>query len=141
MTRRAASGESSISKGADGRFHGWVSMGKKENGARDRRHVVAVKRTDVVRMVRVLEDQRDTGNVIASGRGVTVEQWMTVWLETIAARKVRPSTLAGNRTCLRVTLHRGHDRLDRLQPEHLEAFYTRLQSDGSPPPPPCSTTG
>ena len=45
---RRAAGESSIVKGADGRFHGYVSMGLKENGKRDRRHVASVKRADVV---------------------------------------------------------------------------------------------
>lgn len=70
MTRdRRAAGESSIIKGADGRFHGYVSMGLKENGKRDRRHVASVKRADVVRRVRELEEQRDAGIVLASGRG------------------------------------------------------------------------
>jgi integrase len=131
VTRRAASGESSIVKGSDGRWHGYVSVGRKEGGKRDRRHVAAIKRADVVRMVRELEEQRDAGIVLASGRGITVEQWMGLWLDTIASRKVRPSTLTGYRTCLkRINLHLGHHRLDKLQPEHLEAFYSRLEADG-----------
>src|SRR3954447_25184483 len=131
MNRRAASGESSIVKGADGRFHGYVSMGLREGGKRDRRHVAAIKRADVVRMVRELEEQRDAGIVLASGHGITVEQWMNLWLDTIASRKVRPSTLAGYRTCLkRINLHLGHHRLDKLQPEHLEAFYALLEAEG-----------
>ena len=91
MTKRAA-GESSITKGADGRWHGYVSMGLKENGKRDRRHVAAVKRADVVAQVRLLEEQRDAGVVLATGRAPTVEQWMTLWLDTIASRRIRPST-------------------------------------------------
>jgi integrase len=130
MSKRS-NGESSIVKGDDGRWHGYVSMGLKEGGKRDRRHVAAVRRADVVRMVRELEEQRDSGVVLPSGRGVTVEQWMNLWLETIASRKVRPSTLTGYRTCLkRINLVLGHHRLDKLQPEHLEAFYTRLEADG-----------
>jgi integrase len=130
VTKRAK-GESSIIKGDDGRWHGYVSMGLKDGGKRDRRHVASVKRADVVRMVRELEEQRDAGVVLPSGRGVTVEQWMNLWLDTIASRKVRPSTLVGYRTCLkRINLVLGHHRLDKLQPEHLEAFYTRLEADG-----------
>ncbi|WP_448628806.1 hypothetical protein [Geodermatophilus sp. URMC 64] len=34
--RKRASGESSIYQDEDGRWHGFVSMGKKENGRRDR---------------------------------------------------------------------------------------------------------
>lgn len=128
---RHTSGESSISKGSDGRWHGYVSMGLKDGGRRDRRHVASASRAEVVRQVRVLEDQREEGVVLVGGRSITVEQWMTLWLDTIAARKVRPSTLVGYRTCLRrVNEYLGHHRLDRLQPEHLERFYTRLEADG-----------
>src|SRR5215218_3548652 len=92
MTRRAGSGESSIVKGADGRFHGYVSTGLKEGGKRDRRHVAAVKRADVVRRVRELEEQRDAGIVLTSGRTMTVEQWLDHWLTAIAVRRLRPKT-------------------------------------------------
>src|SRR4051794_4847452 len=133
-TKKRGNGESSIRKEADGRWHGYVSMGLKEGGKRDRRHVAGAKRADVVAKVRELEEQRDAGIVLASGRGLTVEQWMTLWLDTIASRKVRPSTLAGYRTCLkRINLHLGHHRLDRLQPEYLEGFYARLEADGLSP--------
>ena len=39
MSKRAASGESSIYRGNDGRWHGYVPMGLKRDGERDRRHV------------------------------------------------------------------------------------------------------
>src|SRR3954453_16861903 len=127
---RKAAGESSVHKGADGRWHGYVSMGLKEDGKRDRRHVAAVKRADVVRRVRDLEEQRDAGITLASGRGLTVQQGMTLWIDTIASRKVLSSPLAGYRHCVnRISRHLGHHRLDKRQPEHLEAFYTRLEAD------------
>ncbi len=134
MTSKRGAGESSISKGADGRWHGYVSMGLKENGQRDRRHVAGSKRADVVAQVKVLEDQRDAGIVLASGKVPTVEQWMTLWLDTIAARRIRPSTAAGYRSCLtRILRDLGHHRIDRLQPEHLEAFYLKIGAEGLSP--------
>src|SRR3954463_3331346 len=42
-----------------GRWHGFVSMGKKENGRRDRRHVSGARRADVVTEVRAIEAERD----------------------------------------------------------------------------------
>ncbi len=133
MTRRAR-GESSISKGADGRWHGYVSMGLKDGGQRDRRHVAADKRAEVVRRVHELEEQREDGIVLAEGRALSVEQWLTLWLDTIAARRVRPSTLVGYRTCgKRIDTQLGHLRLDRLQPEHLERFYRQLDEEGLSP--------
>jgi hypothetical protein len=36
---KAAAGESTIYRDDSGRWHGYVSMGLKDNGRRDRRHV------------------------------------------------------------------------------------------------------
>jgi integrase len=141
--RKRASGESSIVKGADGRFHGYVSMGLKENGKRDRRHVAAIKRGDVVRRVRELEEQRDAGIRLAGGRTITVEQWLDHWLTAIAVRRLRPKTY-GNHSCnIRRHLTRllGHHRLDRLQPEHVETALGAalgrepVAGHGAPQPP------
>jgi integrase len=125
---RKASGESSIYQDAGGRWHGYVSMGLKTGGVRDRRHVSGAKRADVVKKVRDLERHRDAGTVTAAGQNVTVRQWLEHWLDNVAARKVRPSTLTRYRG---IVLHQiipelGHHRLDKLQPEHVDAFYVRL---------------
>jgi integrase len=139
MTRRTeaakrprASGESSIYQDEDGRWHGFVSMGKKENGRRDRRHVSAAKRADVVAKVRALEAKRDAGTVEAAGRAPTVGEWIDHWLDNIAARKVRARTLESYRSTVRLHLRPGvgHHRLDRLQPEHLELLYASLADKG-----------
>lgn len=134
MTKRG-SGESSISKGTDGRWHGYVSMGLKEGGKRDRRHVAAAKRADVLRMVRELEDQRDAGIVLASGRGMTVGQWLDHWLTTIAVSRLRPKTFENYSCNVRRHLVRllGHHRLDRLQPEHLETAWAQMAAEGLSP--------
>ena len=59
-TRRA--GRSTIIKRPDGRWHGYVSMGTKGDGKRDRRHVSAATRGEVVKG-RELEAKRDAGVV------------------------------------------------------------------------------
>jgi integrase len=130
--RSRASGESSIFKGDDGRWHGFVSMGKKENGRRDRRHVSGAKRADVVAKMRAIEAKRDAGMVEAAGRAPTVGEWLDHWLDNIAARKVRARTLESYRTTVRLHLRPGigHHRLDRLQPEHLERLYAALAKKG-----------
>jgi len=132
---RKSAGESSIVKGADGRWHGYVSMGLKENGKRDRRHVASVKRADVVRRVRELEEQRDAGIRLTSGRTMTVEQWLDHWLTAIAVRRLRPKTYENYSCNVRRHLVRllGHHRLDRLQPEHVEAAWGQLSAEGLSP--------
>lgn len=132
---RTAPGESSIHKGTDGRWHGYVSMGLKEGGQRDRRHVAAAKRAEVVRRVRELQDQRDNGIRVAAGRTMTVGQWLDHWLTTIAPSRLRPKTLENYSSQVRRHLVPllGHHRLDRLQPEHLEAAWAQMAAEGLAP--------
>jgi integrase len=131
MSNRAASGESSIYKDEAGRWHGYVSMGLKENGRRDRRHVSGARRTDVVAKVRALEAKRDAGTAEAAGRAPTVGDWLDHWLEHIAPRRVRARTLESYEALVRLHLRPGigHHRLDRLQPEQLEQLYGSLLDD------------
>jgi integrase len=131
MSNRAASGESSIYKDEAGRWHGYVSMGLKENGRRDRRHVSGARRSDVVAKVRALEAKRDAGTAEAAGRAPTVGDWLDHWLEHIAPRRVRARTLESYEALVRLHLRPGlgHHRLDRLQPEHLEQLYGSLLED------------
>ncbi len=133
--RKRASGGSSIYRDEDGRWHGFVSMGKKENGHRDRRHVSGAKRADVVAKVRAIEAKRDAGMVDAAGRAPTVGEWLDHWLDNIAARKVRARTLEAIASTVRLHLRPGigHHRLDRLQPEHLERLYAALADKGLSP--------
>src|SRR4051794_20892038 len=134
-SRKRASGESSIYRDDDGRWHGFVSMGKKENGRRDRRHVSGAKRADVVAKVRAIEAKRDAGMVEAAGRSPTVGDWLDHWLDHIASRKVRARTLESYRSTIRLHLRPGvgHQRLDRLQPERLELLYAALATKGLSP--------
>jgi integrase len=54
-------------------------------------------------------------------------EWLDHWL-TISKRSVRPSTFVGYEGYVRNHINPalGHHRLDKLQPEHLEAFYADL---------------
>lgn len=141
--RGRASGESSIIRTDDGRWHGFVSMGKKENGRRDRRHVSGAKRADVVAKVRTIEAKRDAGLVEAAGRAPTVGEWLDHWLDNIAVRRVRPRTLESYRSTVRLHLRPGigHHRLDRLQPEHLERLYAALADKDLSPASTSAPTG
>jgi integrase len=119
---RAPNGASTIYKGREGSWHGRVTMGVRDDGRPDRRHVEAKTRAAATRKVRELERQRAAGTAGKPGRAWTVGQWLTHWVETIAAPIVRDNTLAGYRVAVRVHLVPavGAHRLDRLEPEHLE---------------------
>jgi len=129
---RAPNKSSSAYKGTDGYWHGRVSMGVDDLGKPDRRHVMGASRAEVARKVRELERLRDTGRAATAGRAPLVGAWLTHWLENIAARTVRRRTLDGYRTYIdRYAIPAlGSHRLDRLQPEHVEALYARMERDG-----------
>ncbi len=126
---------SSIYHGEDGYWHGRVTVGKKNNGSPDRRHVQAMTEAEVIRKVRKLERDRDAGAVRKPGPRWTVATWLTHWVEVIVAPTVRLSTLSGYRVAIRTHLipGLGAHRLDQLEPEHLERLYLRMVKQGSAP--------
>jgi integrase len=131
---RRPNGASSVYKAADG-WHGRVTVGVKDDGRPDRRHVRGKTEPIVTRKVRELEKQRDAGQVRRPGQSWTVAKWLTHWVDNIAAPSVRENTVAGYRVAVRVHLIPGvgAHRLDKLQPEHLEWLYARMIAAGSSP--------
>jgi len=96
MPARKPNRRSSIYLGSDGWWHGWVTIGSKDDGSPDRRHRKA--RTEAA-----------------------VGQWMETWLTTIAPRRIRRSTLETTyapKVRNRIIPGLGKHRLDRLTPEH-----------------------
>jgi hypothetical protein len=139
MARRKATRESnlrsSIYQGEDGCWHGRVTMGVRDNGTADRRHVMSKDKATVTAKVRQLERQRDDGVVIRPGRAWTVEKWLIHWLENVARPSVRYKPYLGYRTAVHQHLipGLGAHRIDRVQPEHFEKLYARMQSRGLKP--------
>src|SRR5690606_36871575 len=130
--KRRPNGAGSIYLGKDGKWHGWVTMGVRDDGRPDRRHVKRASEANVIEAVRTRERQRDSGNVRKAGRAPTVEQSLRHWVENIAEPSVRPSTMVGYRASVYRHLIPGvgAHRLDKLQPEHLVALYRRMQRRG-----------
>lgn len=130
---RQPNGASSIYQGKDGRWHGRVTVGIKDDGTPDRRHVSRKTRAEVTKKVRELERQRDSGNVRKAGQTWTVKTWLTHWVENIAAPHVSENTIDGYRVAVYHHLipGLGAHRLEKLEPEHLERFYRKMQANGS----------
>jgi integrase len=132
---RRPNGASTIYQGADGRWHGRVTVGVRDDGRPDRRHVGRRTEAEIIRAVRELEKARDGGKVRRAGPAWTVKTWLEHWVENIAAPTVRESTLSAYRVAVRVHLVPGvgAHRLDKLEPEHLEKLYARMIRTGSKP--------
>lgn len=121
-----------IKQGADGLWHAWVTVGTKPNGRPDQRHVKRATQEEVEERVDHLLTQKRSGKVQRPGRAPTVESWLTTYLNTVAPRKIDPTTVSGYRSKMRcyVTPTIGDVRMDRLTPEHLDAVYLAMQRAG-----------
>lgn len=80
-------GASSLYQGSDGKWHGWVTVGVRDDGKPDRRHIKRRTEREVIEAVRELEQQRRDGKVRKPGNAWTVEQWLSHWVETSRHRR------------------------------------------------------
>lgn len=135
MSPRKPNMESSIYFGADGWWHGRVTMGVKSDGGPDRRHRRARTETEIKRKVKELERQRDQGRAPAAGRKPTVAAWMETYLTDIASLKLKPRSLDDywSKTRNDIIPGVGKHRIDKLQPEHLERMYRAMLDAGHAP--------
>ena len=132
---RAPNGASSIYYSEyDQKWHGRVTVGVKDDGSPDRRHVKRDSESAVIRAVRDLEKQRDSGKVRKPGRSWTVEKWLAHWLEHIISQSVRRKTADRYRTDIVEYLipGLGAHRIDKLEPEHIERLYATLRKRKPP---------
>ena len=126
---RAPDGAASIYfSEADGRWHGWVTVGIRDDGNPDRRHRMNKDEGKLRDAVRELLNQRDQGNVVRIGPDWTVKDWLLYWLEEIARPKLRWKAYAAYRSAVHVHLvpGLGAHKLRRIQPEHFERLYKKL---------------
>ncbi|CAM5531272.1 tyrosine-type recombinase/integrase [Streptomyces canus] len=129
---RQPNGRSSIYQGSDGKWHGRVTVGIRDDGKPDRRHVERKTRAEVTAAVRELEKRRDDKSLAKPGKPWTVGMWLTHWIDTIAPLAVNENTMVGYGVAVRKHLipALGAHRLDKLRPEHIERFYGNMQADG-----------
>ncbi|MFD1150466.1 tyrosine-type recombinase/integrase [Saccharothrix hoggarensis] len=132
-TTRQPNGTSSVYYGKDGYWHGRVTVGTKDDGTPDRRHVMRKNEAEVRDKVRELENQRDNGEIRQAGaKRWRVSEWLTHWVENIAAPSVRYKTLEGYRTAVykHVVPALGQRWMDQTEAEHIEKLYAKMLRSG-----------
>ena len=129
---KAANNRSSIYRGSDGFWHGWVSFGAASDGRRRRKHVQAPTKREAAEKVKRLERQRDGG--YAGDRPLTVTEWLDAWTVTRLTAGVRAKTLEGYRADRRHIVRAiGTVRLDRLTAEHVDKLWLSILAAGVGP--------
>jgi integrase len=138
---RNASGRSSIYYSErDESWHGWVTVGLKDNGKPDRRHVRGKNQDDVTTKVQRLERERDEGRTRKPGKDWTVEMWLRHWLDNVIAPPVLTvNAFDAYEVACRVHLipgigaHKLRNTQPKLEAEHLEKLYRKMIREGSKP--------
>lgn len=123
-----------IYEGADGWWHCYLTVGKKPDGNLDRRHLRGKTATAVAEKIEALQASLRVGHVPEVGARASTGEWLDHWLTTIAARKVRASTLEGYESKVR---HRlvpglGHHPLVKLTADHVESYFVKLEQEVAP---------
>lgn len=87
----------------------------------------------MTKAVREMERARDAKKLSKPGQSWTLHSWLEHWVENIAKPYVSENTYDGYEVDVRVHLvpGLGAHKLDRLEPEHLERFYRKMQDSGS----------
>lgn len=123
---------SSLYRGADGNWHARVTMGRRPDGTTERRHVQRRTKAELREVVRELERSRDSGDYVWTTDDLTLASWLEHWLDNVLPMTARWKTLSTYRSQMRlhVVPVLGAWRMSEIQPEHLEAHYRRMQTDG-----------
>ncbi len=121
--RRRGAGEGSIYKRADGRWTGSVQTGVDANGKRRRQVVYGVTRSAALEKLDELRQRVAEGTIADPGR-LTLDRYLTRWLEDTARLRLRPSThsLYTDLVRLHVSPRLGGVLLKTLRPEHVTAL-------------------
>lgn len=119
-------GEGTIYQRKDGR---WVASITLEN--RKRKAFYGRTRKEVQEKLRVALNEQKQG-ILATGPQQTVRQFLEQWLEEVHKQLLRPSTYKAYRMYLdkRILPILGHIQLQKLTPQHVQAFYNRKSQEG-----------
>jgi integrase len=123
-------GEGSVYKRSDGLWCAAVEL-PPLNGKRRKKIVTSKSKAEVLRkMSKVKAELERAGDLPTASQ--TLESWLTYWLDKVAAKRVRPSTLYTYRKQLesQVIPVLGTVRLDKLTAAHIRRLHDHMTSAG-----------
>lgn len=129
MAKTRGKGEGAIYRQEDGLWAAAVELPRGLDGKR-RRKVIRRKDKKAVmdELNRVKADLAQHGDLPTSG--VTLERWLTYWLEEIAPHEIRPKSLAGYSSVIRghIIPALGKKRLDVITADDVRRLHRRMLS-------------
>lgn len=128
MTKpRRLRGDGTIYKRPNGTYAGQVDLGHDIEDRRRRRTVYGRTQEDVQKKMRALLRQLEEHGDLPTA-DMTLEKWLTYWLDTIAAKRLKPNTFRSYRTSVNehIIPSIGKRRLSRLSPAHIRQMHDDL---------------
>ena len=131
MARRRGNGEGSIYRTPNGQWCAALTIGYDGNGKRRRRYLYGRTKGEVLEKLNELRSEVGSGSVVEPSR-TTVGEYCHNWLETVAAQRVRMTTLANYQRLveLHVIPDLGGVRLKQLEPMNVRVWQTALENRG-----------
>ena len=125
--KRRHNGEGSVYQRKDGMWMASVTLPDGDLYKRGR-----AKYEDAVDLLRQMLKDLDNG-VDPSKGTVTVEKWMTYWLNEIAADRLRPRTLASYRSTVKQQIipHLGRTQIRKLTPADIRRMVRKVTAEKS----------
>src|SRR5438270_8274326 len=125
MAKRG-SGEGSIYRRKDGRWTAEISL----EGGKSKFLYGKTRREVQEKLKKALYEQQQ--GMLVTGAQQKVGQFLTHWLEDVHKRSIRPRTYERYEEIVRLHLVPGigHHQLQKLLPQHLQAFYTKKLEEG-----------
>lgn len=128
-------GEGSIYKRAsDGMWCASVELPTGLDGKRRRKVIVRKNKADTVKAFREAQNELKKHGDLATNT-ITVEKWMTYWLNDIAPNDIRPKTLAGYRTVVNgyIIPLLGKKQIGKLTTQDVRDLHAVMQSTPKDP--------
>ena len=123
--------EGSVYQRKDGRWVGTISLGSDSNGKRKRKTVYGASKREAQQKLRQIQTQVDLGHVVEPS-SLTLQEYLTRWLEHVAKPRVAPSTYDryGLHLKKHVIPHIGAVKLTKLTSYHVEQLYAVMATEG-----------
>lgn len=131
---RRRKGEGGVYQRADGLWCTSIELPESADGKRRRKVICRKDRAKVITEMRALQKELEKHGNLATN-SVTVEKWMTHWMDDIAPQSIRPKTLAGYRTVVNgyIIPILGKRRLEKLNAQDVRQLHTVMQSTPKDP--------
>lgn len=124
---RRGNGEGSIYQRSDGRWTATITL---QGEGRRRKSFYGKTRKEVQEQLKIALREQQQGMLLATPQQ-TVEQFLTQWLEDRKATlRIRSYERYGEQIRLHIIPVLGYHQLQKLSPQHVQAFYTKKLKEG-----------